>query len=228
MKLNSKVGLLIVLCLLGASCVQKPRADDCKSGQELVYENAGFSSYTEDRIRAAGVVTFQLELNGMLTIYDLDTAVFGEVVRNEDGSYFTVNLPQKIVARWIVPQDDFSSFHFDAEAVDSSSDYLEIYVNSAKRLVKKDQVTYTFSPWTEYLKSSSIKLKACNLLKNADGESLASSKDQIFEVLAVKGDLIQIKSSKECLPDGTSFRELEGWLKWKSGDDLLIDFASCD
>jgi hypothetical protein len=200
----------------------------CKPERELLYEDAGFSSFTEDRIRAAGILSFESQPKDKLSIYDLDSADFGEIVRNEDGSYFTLNLPQEIVARWMVPQDEFSTFNFDAEPVDSSGEYLEIYLNGGKRLVKKSGLVYTFSTWTEYIMARNVKLKSCNLLKNAAGKSITFSKDQIFEVIGVKGDLIQLKSSKACVPDGIEYREMEGWLKWRSGDDLVVNFTTCN
>lgn len=247
--MEKTVVVLFGLLLLCVACVQKQGSDGgsdpgitssdsltpdtldkvrCNTEQELLYEDAGFSSYTEDRVRAAGVISFQLEANDRLTIYNLDSASFGEVVMNEDGSYFTLNLPRKVVARWMIPQDDFSSFNFDAEPPDSAGDYLEIYVNSGKRLVKRTEVKYTFSTWTEYLQSSRVELKSCNLLKDTAGKPIAFSKDQVFEVTEVNGDLIHVRSSKECVSDGAAYRDMEGWLRWKSGNDLLINFTTCN
>ncbi|TKC12768.1 hypothetical protein FA048_03880 [Pedobacter polaris] len=201
---------------------------ECLPGEELVYRDDVLSTFTEDKIRGEGIVSFQMKINDRFTIYNQDDAVFGEMVLNEDGTYFTLNMPQKTIARRVTPQDDFASFDFDAETTIADKDYLIIYVNKEQRRVKKAELNYSLITWPDYLKNNNITLKACNLLRDKAHEPIAASIDQVFEVTAVKGDLINIKSSKECLPDGVAYKAIQGWVKWKSGDTLMIKFTACD
>ena len=94
-----------------------PTQKDCKSQTSLIFEDGALSSFTEDNIRGAGVVAFQLNTNDRLDILNLDGTVFGGIVVNEDGNYFTLTMPQKTIARNLIPNQDFEAFDFDAEPV---------------------------------------------------------------------------------------------------------------
>ncbi|WP_316812137.1 hypothetical protein [Pedobacter heparinus] len=66
---------------------------------------------------------------------------------NKHLTYFTLNMPKKVIARQVAPQYDFAAFDFDAEKVNTDKDYLIIYVNREKRKVKKSAVKFVFEPW---------------------------------------------------------------------------------
>lgn len=200
----------------------------CKEGESLVFEGETFSSYTEDKMRGQGVVSFTLDINDRLMILDEDDSNFGEIVLNEDMTYFTLTMPKKVVARKVVTNYDFASFDFDAENVNTNKNYLIIYVNKEKRMVKKSDLKYTFSTWEEYLKQHPVKLKDCNLITDAQGKPNPKSKGLAFTVTDIKGDVISIKSTKECLGEDTAFQDIQGKVKWKSGSALIVDFATCN
>jgi len=202
-------------------------SQECKSDTTLLYQDEGISCYTEDTIRGAGVVSFQMDLNNRLDIYDLDGGLYGDFVLNEDGDFFTLDMPQKTIARQVIPVQDFAAFDFDAEPVNADQDYILIYVNKEKKKVKKAQLKYTYNTWSQYLQNNTIQLKACNLLKAADGKIISKSPDQLFRITAVKGDLIKIKSMKDCQID-SPYQDMQGWVKWRVAGELLIDFASCN
>lgn len=196
----------------------------CEPGQTLVYEEPDvFSTYTEDKMRGSGVVSFQLDLHDRLDIYYPDMSTFGFLVYNDDGNFYTSDMPAKLLARGVVPEADFAQFDFDAEAVDTDKDYLIIYANKEKLKVKKADVKYTFQTWDDYVRSQTIELKACNLL-NGEAQYL----DMAFDVTQVDGDRIKIKSNKDCFGSDGKYTPVEGWVKWKKDGNLLIDFASCD
>ncbi|MGY3213128.1 hypothetical protein [Mucilaginibacter sp. HD30] len=200
-----------------------PDAGDCKATETLIYSDAGTSSYTEDKIRGVGVISFQFEVNDRLDIYNEDGSQFGFLVYNEGYSFYMLDMPAKIIARAVVPVDDFMQFDFDAEAIGTDKDYLIIYVNKEKRKVKKASLRCTFSKWDDYLKNNKIRLKGCNRLPAA-----GSNNDLIYEVLQLKGDQIKIKSVKNCSGEDEGFKQVEGWIKWKNADLLTVDLASCN
>jgi hypothetical protein len=195
----------------------------CEAGDTLIYGDSVFNSYTEDKMRGSGVVSFQMDVNDRLDIFYPDGATFGYLVYNEDGTFYTTSMPAKLVARWVVPAADFAQFDFDAEAVDTDKDYLIIYANKKKLKVKKAGVKYTFSKWEDYIRSATIQLKDCNLLEGA-----AQYRDMSFDVIEVDGDRIKVKSSKDCSGPDVKFKPLEGWLTWKKDGNLLVDFGICD
>ena len=253
--MKTAVMMCLALTVFATACTRNPRADDqsrgdtlarnshvspdlpessdvatslaCKPETSLLLEDAGISTYTEDRIRGSGVVSFQFEINERLDFTEMDGSPFGFFVLNEDGEYYTLDMPQKTIARRVIPEQDFASFDFDAEPVGTDPDFLLVYVNREKRKVKKDQLKYTYQTWPEYLRYSIISLKPCNLLKGNDGSTIKESLGQYFKVLGVKGELIEIKSTTACQPE-VPLLEMRGWVKWRAASSLLIDFAVCD
>lgn len=122
-----------------------------QSEGNLVYEGkTSFSSYIDAERRGAGVISFALDINDRLDIWNLDDSKFGEIVLNEDLTYFSINMPKKIVARKVVPEYDFAAFDFDAEVPETDKVYFIIYVNHHKRKVKKMGLKSTFISWKMY------------------------------------------------------------------------------
>ncbi|RZL20475.1 MAG: hypothetical protein EOO89_00105 [Pedobacter sp.] len=122
-------------------------------GEELLYQEPGvFATFTDSKRRGAGVISFQLDVNDGLRIYNEDGTLFGQIVLNEDLSYYTMDMPEKTVARKLIPEYDVAAFDFDAEAVKSSDKYLRIHVNGAWRKVEKAGIKYIFRTWEEYLR----------------------------------------------------------------------------
>jgi len=113
----------------------------------LLYENQNFSSYIDEEKRGAGVISFTLNVNERLDIWNMDDTKFGEIVMNEDLTYFTLNLPKKVIARKLIPENDFAAFEFDAEKPGSDAKYLFIYANKEKRKVEKKAVQFAFTAW---------------------------------------------------------------------------------
>lgn len=201
----------------------------CKEGELLLFQGETFTSYTEDKMRGKGVVSFTMDINDRLAILDIeDDANFGEIVLNEDMTYFTLTMPKKVIARKVITNYDFAAFDFDAEDVNTDKDYLIIYVNKEKRKVKKTDLKYTFSTWEEYIKKQTVTLKDCNLITDASGKPNPKSKGLAFNITEIKGDEIKIKSTKDCLGEDAPFQNIEGSVKWKSGNALVIDFAVCN
>jgi hypothetical protein len=202
---------------------EAPPVTDCTAAETLIYSGHGLSSYTEDIMRGTGVVSITLEPNNRLDIYDLDDVTYGFLVYNQNGTFYTLNMPTKVVARAVVPEPDFAQFDFDAEPENSDKDYLIIYVNKEKRMVKKADVKYTFYSWPEYVKTQEIRPKDCNLLPAAGAD-----KNMLYQVVDLKGDKLKIRSFKGCSGEEEGFRQVEGWLKWKNGDVLTVELTSCN
>ncbi|WP_433832568.1 hypothetical protein [Flavobacterium anhuiense] len=206
----------------------KTAATACQESEVLLWEGESFASYTEDKIRGTGVLSFTLEVNDRLDILNEDDSNFGEIVLNEDLTFFALTMPKKVVARKVIATYDFAAFDFDCENVAANRDYFLIYVNKEKRKVKKSDLKYTFSTWQDYIKKQSIKLKSCNLITDQQGNVNQKSKDQFFTIDEIKGDEIKITSSKSCSGEESSFQAMSGNVKWKSDNVLLVDIAVCN
>lgn len=200
----------------------------CTESESLLFEGETFSSYTEDKIRGSGIVSFTMDINDRLTILNEDDSSFGEIVLNEDMTYFTLTMPKKIVARKVIANYDFASFDFDCENVNADKDYLLIYINKQKKKIKKTDLKYIFSTWENYIKKQFVQLKTCNPILDDNGNANPKSKDLAFAVTEIKDDAIKIKSVKDCNVEDRTFYDIKGEVKWKSNDRLLIDFALCN
>ncbi len=215
-----------VLAEAGPVAASKSTAiiDDCKSADTLLYSEEGvFSSYTEDKMRGVGVISFQLDINDRLGIYNVDGSKFGFLVYNDDQTYYLQDMPAKVIAKAVIPIADQAQFDFDAEATNADKDYFIVYVNKEKRKVKKADVKYIFSRWDDYLKLQEIRLKPCNMLPAA-----GTNQEMLYQVTQVKGDEINIRSVKNCSGEDEGFKQIEGWIKWKNGDLLTVYLTSCD
>lgn len=201
--------------------------NNCEPGESFIFGADDFKSYTEDQMRGQGIISFQMDKYDRLTILNMDDTYFGEIVLGQDGSYFTLTLPKRIVARRLITSFDYANYDFDAEKVSADKDYLFIYVNKKKRKVKKADLKYTFSTWPDYIKAQSLLLKDCNLLTDAQGKPNPKSKGLAFDVTEINGDEIKIKSTKDCLGEDGPYLDLQGKVKWRLGDKLLVDFALC-
>jgi hypothetical protein len=208
--------------------IVKSDIEDCKEEESLLWEGESFVSYTENRMRGNGVISFMMDINDRLDVLNEDDTNFGEIVLNEDMTFFTLTMPKKVVARKVIATYDFAAFDFDCENVDADRNYFIIYVNKEKRKVKKSDLKYTFSTWKDYIKKQSVKLKNCNLITDEQGNVNQKSKDQVFTVNEINDDEIKISSSKNCSAEDSPFHSVNGQVKWKSGNVLLIDFAICN
>ncbi|MHC0447921.1 hypothetical protein ACWA1F_21115 [Flavobacterium sp. 3-218] len=198
------------------------RAEDCPKEESLVWQGETFASYTEDIMRGKGVISFTMDINDRLDFFNEDDSTFGEIVLNEDMTFFTLKMPGKVIARKVIPIYDFAAFDFDCEDINADPNYFIIYINKEKRKIKKDGIKYNFSTWEDYIKKQHIRLKSCNLIANPKSSS------QVFTVEKLNGDEIEIKSNKDCLGEDVPFESLKGKVKWKAGDRLLINFALCN
>jgi hypothetical protein len=239
--MNTKNALLPILLLMAAACgqrsstgsdqpvatsVQTPgneitekETPPCKPGEELIYENNGLSSYTEDRMRGSGVLSFQLDARDRLEILNADGSIFGEIVLNDDQTFFTIAMPRKIVARLVIPEYDLAAFDFDAEEADKDPRYLLIYVNGEQRKVRKEQAKFRYHSWDTYLRSRDITLKECNALPEAA--------TMHFKVRQVNGDKIKLQSIHGCGEEEGQYKDLEGTINWRSGQNLLVRLSTC-
>ena len=129
-----------------------PKDFKVNPGEELIFQDEGIATFTESKRRGAGVISFDMAVHDQLRIYNEDGSLFGQIVLNDDLSYYTLDMPEKTVARKLIPEYDFAAFDFDAEPVESNDKYLKIYVNGKLRKVEKAQMKYTFRNWDEYLR----------------------------------------------------------------------------
>lgn len=174
--------------------------------------------YTENTIRGNGVI--QLSINNKIEILNYDKTTFGNISFVDDS--FIISLPQKVVAREVIPDSEFQIFSFDAEQPNTDKDYLIIYINKEKKLVAKKGLKYYFLLWNDYVKSAFIQLTSN--VDNASNDEL----NYWYKAIEIKGDSMRIKSIPKSSCDYIeNYKYVTKWIKWKKNNCKLIKFNFC-
>src|SRR5687768_4811967 len=89
------VAALIVACNNSDRTAAKDTQASLQAGVDTVsdsilYESESLSSFVDARRRGAGIISFTLDINDRLDIWNMDDTKFGDIVLNEDLTYFTL------------------------------------------------------------------------------------------------------------------------------------------
>lgn len=194
---------------------------------QLVYQDEYLSSNTEDYMRGDGVLEIQLISNEFI-ILNLDGSLFEKFTFNTN-DYLTQNGINHIIGRKFIPEEDFLSLIFDSNFYNENDKFIMIYVNENLKKIEKSKYDVSFSIWIDYIKLSYIKLKKNNLLEVKSNFGYELSEESIKNIYIVKevieDELILVSTSTGCY---RRFNDVEGKVKWKKADKLLIDICVID
>ena len=128
------------------------------SAKTYLFKHKDFNFYTEKELRGSGIVS--LDIENKLEILNTDKTIFGTIITNNNGDdTFDVMFPtKKIILRDIFTLPEAGIYIFDAEKPNESSEFIEIYVNKEKKLIKKSKTKYVFETW-DYVKKRLEELK---------------------------------------------------------------------
>ena len=136
---------------------------------------------------------------------------------------------------WLKPEVlwlDYSSFVF--RCVNIKDDWFEVIVNNedgSKYWINRNNIT-EYKTWETYLKEMfsiarlSNKTQNIRRLPNDNSEIDEYKGRDCFQVKSTRGDWIEI-FTPDYSKDGSYGNETNissGWIKWKSGNDLLIEY----
>ena len=182
----------------------------------LVYQDENLISKSDFITHGDGVVN--LNISNELFIYNKDNSIFGKIIFSEESESYILEMPKEINARYFVPVLD--QFYFDAENPNKDETYLNIFINSKIKKVKKDNVNFNFVTWQNYLKENFIKIR------KLDSKDLDKN---TYEVLNIEEDSILIKSvSKKACDAIETYTNVSKKIKWRDNNLLLIDFFECN
>lgn len=194
---------------------------------KLIFADNYIESYTDDTIRGNGVVEISLGSNEF-KILNLDDTLFEKFVFIEN-QYSLENGINKIIARKFIPNEDFFSLTFDADFFKVDDKFIFIYVNERLKKIEKSKYIVEYSDWLVYLKNGYVKLFKDNLLKiktTYRNEILEDSLNHVFSVKEIVNDnLILVSTSTGCCK---SIKDIEGEVKWRNKDKLLVDICIID
>lgn len=197
---------------------------DCPldSMQMQTSEYKGTRFFTEKNLRGSGVINFSIEKN--IDVLNLDKSLFGKIVINNDevGNSVDIKLPKTVIAREIIPNEEFQVFSFDAENPASDKIFLVVYINKEKKLISKKDNKYNYNSWENYAKSAYIQLTPA--VKN----STSDEQQYWYKALIIKGDSMQIKSVPKTNCDYIEkYKDLTKWIQWKNNSCKTIKFNFC-
>jgi hypothetical protein len=137
-------------------------------------------------------------------------------------------------AKWLKPEVfglDNSQFAF-FRCKSKTTDWFELIVNNEKGTalwVKQSQLI-EFLTWEEYLKSmfvvSRIKDEKQKIRKspNDTSDEIEYDGGDCFQIKRLKDDWIEVFTPDDCDIKFTKTKIGSGWIKWRQGNKLLVDY----
>jgi hypothetical protein len=134
---------------------------------------------------------------------------------------------------WLKPEVlwlDYSQFNFRCKS--TNGDWLELIVNNdnGQTYWIKKNTTIKFLTWEEYLKDmfgvdrlEDYKQKIRKEPSDTAEEIKYEGRD-CFEVKSLRGDWIEIFSTDHCDEGKNKDKIKSGWIKWRHGDKLMIEY----
>lgn len=134
---------------------------------------------------------------------------------------------------WLKPEVlwlDYSQFNFRCKT--HANGWLEVIVNNetGKTLWIKETKKTKFLTWENYLKDmfgvsrlENEKQKIRNSPSDNEQEIKYQGAD-CFQVKTLKGDWIEIFTGDHCDEYGSKTQIKSGWIKWRRGDKMLIEY----
>lgn len=127
---------------------------------------------------------------------------------------------------WLVPESmwlDYGQFRFRCKT--KMGNCFEIYVSDTKTMWIQNQNFTEFKNWEEYLQTMfsverSNKNEQNIYSRPFSKSEIIESKKDCFKVNEMKGEWIQVETADHC----ETKRKISGWIKWKTGNDILINY----
>lgn len=132
---------------------------------------------------------------------------------------------------WLKPEVlwlDYFMLTFRCTA--TTENWLQVIVNNEsgeKYWLNKSELT-TYKSWETYLKEmfsverNSDKSQKIRTSPTDNSSEIAHNEQDCFIVKSMKGDWIEIVKPDYC--EGDSTKAITGWIRWKDGNNLLIDY----
>jgi hypothetical protein len=183
-----------------------------------------------------GIVKIEFDTKTIIDFYKLptDKSHYKRIEFFDDKEIKTWNIKNLEVERtWLKPEllwVDYSQFNFRCKSI--TNDWLELIVNNENGMtlwIKQTKAT-KYLTWEEYLKGmfgverrEDYKQKI-RMLPNDTSDEIKYEGRDCFEVKSLKGDWIEINSTDQCDEGDNKIKIDSGWIKWRDGDELMINY----
>ena len=191
-------------------------------------------------------ITLFFNSDGIIEFIATDKNISSDIVflNEEDSDYLKINFENNKMAtdRLITNFQndslnetlDFSPFDFFPDDYilrlvlqKQDSTYYWVYLNSDKTLVKKIKKNelFQFLNWTDFMKTYLIDFDEIEnpLRKSINGECVKFKENEhlFFQIDKIEGDWVHISHSSIC-DEKMRNKKIEGWIKWKINDRMII------
>ncbi|WP_405207191.1 hypothetical protein [Aquimarina sp. LLG6339-5] len=127
---------------------------------------------------------------------------------------------------WLKPESmwlDYGQFRFRCKT--KKLDSFEIYVSESQTMWIKNQKFCEFNSWEDYLKNMfSIERIDQNTQKIYSRpftkSEVLESKSDCFKLKQMRDEWIEIETASHC----ESKKKISGWIKWREGNKILINY----
>jgi hypothetical protein len=194
-----------------------------------------------DRIRGMGVLVMKSEPDGLslkdtLTVLNSDNTPFlswcykSEYFKVKSDSYKLFEVTNEVLENYkIEPRafyPEYQIIHF--EVLGEIGNYYEVILNPENNTIKRipKSSNWKFYTWEEYLNTVYLMYGSDNPLRAApeeDAKVIYKFNDYFFKVIEIKGDWVKIQCNDDCKKCDKG--NLEGWIKWKDGERLLVSLG---
>jgi hypothetical protein len=155
-----------------------------------------------------------------IEFYD-DTTIHSFAIKNFNG-----------IKRWLKPEilwTDYSQLGFRCKCF--TKDWLEVVINNddgSALWIKKSEATKFFT-WEEFLKNVYVvsRMNEKQPIKdnpNSSANEIQYKGSDCFKVNSMKGEWIEIYADNFCDDNSTESVLKSGWIRWRDGNKLLIEY----
>lgn len=194
-----------------------------------------------DQIRGEGVLVMKSEPEGLssedtLSVYNSDNSSYvswcyeNNYFKVKSDNYNLLEITTEVLTDYnINPRafyPEYQIIHF--EVVEENEKYYEVILNAKNNTVKRipKSSNWKYYTWEEYLKTVYVMYGGDNPLKAEPKEEsniIYKFNDYFFKVVKIKGDWAKIQCNDDCKECDKG--NLEGWIKWKDGNKLLVSLG---
>lgn len=195
----------ILIIVLGFSFI------GCNSRQALSQE-----------IKSKGVLiagdTDQYELKSPIEVLDKDGKTFITIKKSENGE-IVKSIKDSLEIRAFYP--DYSIIIFDSK---QTGDGYEVFINGSWRKLKSNK-ELNFLSWENFIEKIYLGLTSespLHVIKDDTSKIIEGYKELYYEVIERDGDWLKVRCWEDCegCPQG---RIIEGWVRWRNKEQLLVD-----
>ena len=127
---------------------------------------------------------------------------------------------------WLKPESmwlDYGQFRFRCKTKKEGS--FEVYITESQTMWILDQDITQFMNWEEYLQTmfsvertdkTTQKIYSKPFIKS----EIIESKNDCFRVKQMKGEWIEVETAEHCKTQ----KNISGWIRWKDGNKILINY----